>query len=95
MTMRVFLTGAAGFVGSHVARALVGAGCQVLAFDRPDSSLSRLPDVADEVTVVQGDLYDVTFWLDGSRRRVFIWLGTSNRASTCIHRKMCHLLPLA
>jgi dihydroflavonol-4-reductase len=32
--MRALVTGAAGFIGSHVVRALVAAGAEVIAFDR-------------------------------------------------------------
>ncbi|WP_433466881.1 NAD-dependent epimerase/dehydratase family protein [Spirillospora sp. CA-128828] len=42
--MRVVVTGAAGFIGSHVVDALSGAGHEVLAVDAPGRSLA--PDVA-------------------------------------------------
>ncbi|WP_067640078.1 NAD-dependent epimerase/dehydratase family protein [Actinomadura latina] len=42
--MRVVVTGAAGFIGSHVVDALSGAGHEVLAVDAPSRSLA--PDVA-------------------------------------------------
>ncbi|XRQ05611.1 NAD-dependent epimerase/dehydratase family protein [Actinomadura welshii] len=38
--MRVVVTGAAGFIGSHVAEALSGAGHEVLAVDAPARSLA-------------------------------------------------------
>ncbi|MEU5882751.1 NAD-dependent epimerase/dehydratase family protein [Spirillospora sp. NPDC047279] len=38
--MRVVVTGAAGFIGSHVAEALAGAGHEVLAVDAPARSLA-------------------------------------------------------
>ena len=51
--MRTLVTGAAGFIGSHVVAALVASGAQVRAFDRraPDD----LPAGAD---FVHGDLLD-------------------------------------
>jgi nucleoside-diphosphate-sugar epimerase len=52
--VRVFLTGGNGFVGGHVARALVEAGAQVVALVRPDSPLGQLADLP--VDVVAGDL---------------------------------------
>lgn len=58
--MKVLLTGAAGFIGSHVARELINAGCDVLAFERPDASLWRIDDILDRVTLIQGDLYNST-----------------------------------
>lgn len=38
--MRVVVTGAAGFIGSHVVEELSGAGHEVLAVDAPDRSLA-------------------------------------------------------
>ena len=51
--MRALVTGAAGFIGSHVVAALVAAGADVRAFDR------RTPvDLAAGAEFVQGDLLD-------------------------------------
>ena len=49
----VFLTGATGFIGSHVLRALLGAGYRVRALVREDPA--RLP-ASDGCTPVPGDL---------------------------------------
>jgi nucleoside-diphosphate-sugar epimerase len=54
--MKVLLTGAAGFVGSHVARLLVREGCDVHALVRPGSSLFRIGDVQSRLQLIQGDL---------------------------------------
>lgn len=56
--MRVLLTGATGFVGSHVARALVAAGHEVRAITRPTSAREILADVP-EIEWVGGDVTDV------------------------------------
>jgi nucleoside-diphosphate-sugar epimerase len=53
---RVFITGAAGFIGSHVTRILATAGDEVHAFVRPSTSLWRLQDVRDGIEVHVGDL---------------------------------------
>ena len=56
--MQVLLTGATGFVGSHVARALVTAGHAVRALARATSSRTLLADVP-EIAWVEGDVGDV------------------------------------
>jgi nucleoside-diphosphate-sugar epimerase len=63
--MRILLTGATGFIGSQIARALVSAGDEVHALVRPcdDSKgskrLGRLADVRDRLRIVEGDLAKV------------------------------------
>ncbi|HEY8502936.1 MAG TPA: NAD-dependent epimerase/dehydratase family protein [Gemmataceae bacterium] len=55
--MRVFLTGAAGFVGSHVARLLLDAGDEVSVLVRPPPGRTgRLRDIASRLHVHHGDL---------------------------------------
>ncbi len=51
--MKVFLTGATGFVGSHVAHAYAAEGAHLRLLTRSTSNLSGLPAGADNVT---GDL---------------------------------------
>jgi dihydroflavonol-4-reductase len=52
--MKVFVTGATGFVGLHVARALAAAGAELRLFVRPSSNLRSLEGLAAETIV--GDL---------------------------------------
>jgi nucleoside-diphosphate-sugar epimerase len=52
---RVFLTGATGFIGSHVARQLVETGCTVTVLVRPAASRQRLADIAESLMFVEGD----------------------------------------
>lgn len=52
--MKVFLTGATGFVGSHVARAYASAGAELRLLTRSTSNRAALEGVSAEVVV--GDL---------------------------------------
>jgi len=67
--MRALVTGAAGFIGRHVVRALVDAGADVIAFDRafaaarPEQTIEPLAGVAE---LVPGDVLDA----DSVRRAV-------------------------
>ena len=54
--MRVLLTGATGFIGSAVARALVARGAEVHASVRPGSSLDRLAGIEAAVALHEVDL---------------------------------------
>jgi dihydroflavonol-4-reductase len=51
-----FVTGATGFVGAHVARALVAAGRRVRCLVRPSSPATLLADLA--VECIEGDVTD-------------------------------------
>jgi UDP-glucose 4-epimerase len=55
--MKVLVTGGAGFIGSHVADALLTAGHQVVVLD--DLSTGRRANVPEQATFVQGDIRDV------------------------------------
>jgi CDP-glucose 4,6-dehydratase len=54
------VTGAQGFAGSWLARALLEAGASVVAYDRGDPAMSglELHGIAEDVDVVRGDLTD-------------------------------------
>lgn len=57
-TERALVTGAAGFIGSHLCRRLVAEGVEVIGFDDlSDGSLENLRDVP-EVRLVEADLRD-------------------------------------
>jgi len=56
--MKVFLTGATGFIGGNLARKLVGRGYSVRALVRKGCSLKFIEDI--NLELVEGDLLDET-----------------------------------
>ena len=58
--MNILLTGAAGFVGSHVARQLLQKGHAVRAHFLEGDDLSRVSDIRDSLELVEGDLFNLT-----------------------------------
>jgi len=57
---RVLLTGATGFIGSHLARLLVEQGQEVLAIIRPGADRWRIADIQRRLSFVDSDLRDAT-----------------------------------
>lgn len=55
----LLVTGASGFVGSHVVRALVSNGTRVHALVRKTSNLWRLASVQKDITLEYGDFADL------------------------------------
>lgn len=53
---RVFITGATGFVGSHLTRHIAAEGHEVLALARPSSDSGPLGELGGRVTLLRGDL---------------------------------------
>ncbi len=62
--MRCFITGAAGHIGSHLARKALSNGDQVAVLVRPKEECWRLGDILDEINVVLGDMDDVRSFAD-------------------------------
>jgi nucleoside-diphosphate-sugar epimerase len=56
MSHTVLITGATGFVGSHLAEACANRGMRIRALARPNSSAARLQALG--ATVIRGDLAD-------------------------------------
>lgn len=53
---RVLVTGASGFIGANLVRALLRSGADVHALTRPESSLRRLAEVIPRLTLHRMDL---------------------------------------
>src|SRR5437899_9238219 len=67
--MRVFVTGAAGFIGSRLSKALIARGDHVIGFDNlndyyplvhKDRHLADLLPSKQQFTFIKGDLRDAT-----------------------------------
>jgi len=56
--IRVLVTGAAGFIGSHLSRELVGRNAEVFLIDKPGISTARIEDILDKVRVHSVDITD-------------------------------------
>jgi nucleoside-diphosphate-sugar epimerase len=64
--LKVLLTGATGFIGSHVARALVRASHEVHAIVRPDDNMWRIQDILPALRVIRANILDSAFSLQPS-----------------------------
>lgn len=63
--MKVFITGASGFIGGNLARKLVDKGYEVKALLRPGGKISTIG--RNEVEIVEGDILDFDSVLRGVR----------------------------
>ena len=65
MPKKILLTGATGFLGSHLARALILEGHEVVALKRQTSSTCRIKSISESLSLVDTDglNFDVLFKL--------------------------------
>ncbi len=59
IALRCLVTGASGFIGSHLVRFLLDQGCQVSILVRSETNLWRIRDVLQDLQVITGDLAHV------------------------------------
>jgi nucleoside-diphosphate-sugar epimerase len=57
--MRIFVTGASGFIGAHVTKVLLGKGHSVAVLAIPEDPLLRLQDMRNSFEVITGMLGDI------------------------------------
>lgn len=74
--MRVLVTGATGFLGSHLTRHLLEAGHEPLALVVPGNDLRRLSDIASDLRLIYGTLQGIA----ELRAELCTW-----RPQACIH----------
>ena len=88
LTHRVLLTGAGGFVGSHLARQLLAEGHEITALIGPSTDRWRIRDIESRLSVVESDLENVEAVagrIQAARPEICIhlaWRGWSGRAAT-------------
>ncbi len=66
--MKTFVTGASGFLGSHLVRRLLADGHEVAIMLRPGGDTWRIRSEMDRVAVVKGDLAEPGAAVEGLRR---------------------------
>ncbi len=57
--MKILVTGATGFIGSHIIRYLVEKGCEVYIIHRQESNLWRIGDLVSQVQLIPYDLLNL------------------------------------
>jgi nucleoside-diphosphate-sugar epimerase len=74
--MKVFITGASGFIGSHITKTLLNSGHDVLALAMPNDNLSRIQDILPHIEVLVATLQDV----QSIEKKLREW-----RPNSCVH----------
>lgn len=85
----IFITGATGFVGSHIARYLLTSGHRLTALRRDTSQMTLCADIEHQIRWVHGDLSEITFLQDeiGSQD-VFVHAAAMVSLASKDHRRM-------
>jgi len=94
----VFLTGAAGFIGSHLARRFLSAGATVHSFLRPQGDRARIAHLLPHMTLHEGDLrndWQVRRALEKCRPDVIVNAAIQRTRSTTAERRQAFQVGLA
>lgn len=63
--MKIFLTGGAGFIGSHIADSLVKEGHEVMIYDNfSNGHEDNLKDIIDKIKLIKGDILNKEMLFD-------------------------------
>lgn len=65
--MKVFVTGASGFVGSALLPELLEAGHQVIALARSDDAVAKIKSIGPEIKILRGSLEDLDVLRSGAK----------------------------
>lgn len=101
--MRIFISGATGFLGSYVAADLIAHGHEVAVLQRPQSNSWRLSPIRHQLTIVSGTLDDVpglrpaveAFRPEGIAHLGWEGVGNMDRDSPVQAQNVPHTLDLA
>ena len=80
--MRALITGATGYVGSHLARRLVETGASVTAIVRPRSDTTRLPRAGVRTEIYDGSLDSLAAAVERARPDCAFHLASVSRIET-------------
>jgi nucleoside-diphosphate-sugar epimerase len=81
----VLVTGAAGFLGSHICRTLLDAGCRIAALVRPGTNLARLRDLRDRLFLLDSAMSEAATVLAQGGLRCVVHAAGRHRGDSVEH----------
>ncbi len=89
--MKVFLTGATGFVGSHLARLLVREGVETHALVYAEHPQDMIDDIREDIRTIEGDFLEPQSWekaVSGLRPDLCFHLAWNTTPGAYLHDRM-------